>query len=106
MIYRLSGDLNPLHADPAVAARAGFERRILHGLASFGIAGFAAIETMCGGDPGRLLAIGTRFSSPVFPGETLRFEFWRTRSDEAAFRATVVERELVVLDKGRIEIRP
>lgn len=103
LIYRLSGDRNPLHADPGVAANAGFERPILHGLCSFGIAGYAAIELFCNGDPARLFSIGTRFSAPAFPGETLRFEFWRTGRQEAVFRARVLERDVTVLSGGRIE---
>lgn len=102
LVYRLSGDLNPLHADLDAARRAGFDRPILHGLASFGIAGFAAIVTVCGGNPDRLREIGVRFSSPVFPGETLAFEFWHGAPGEAAFRARSVERDRIVLDNGRI----
>jgi len=99
LIYRLSGDYNPVHADPAVARAAGFERPILHGLCSFGVTGWALVSALCGGDPGRLRAMGTRFSSPVYPGETLRVEIWR-RGDAVQFRTRVVERDVVVLSHG------
>lgn len=100
LIYRLSGDDNPLHADPGVAAAAGFPRPILHGLCTFGIAGRAILKACCGGAPTRLLELQVRFSAPVFPGETIRTEIWR---DGAAlsFRARVVERDIVVLNNGR-----
>ena len=74
LIYRLSGDYNPVHADPAVARSAGFERPILHGLCSFGVSGVALLKTLCGWNPARLKEIGCRFSSPVYPGETLRVD--------------------------------
>src|SRR5262249_25485566 len=77
LIYRLSGDPTPLHVDPAVAKAAGFPRPILHGLATFGVAGHAILKTLCGYDPARLAAIAGRFSAPVFPGETIRTEMWR-----------------------------
>ena len=99
LIYRLSGDYNPVHADPAVARSAGVERPILHGLCSFGVTGWALVRALAGGDPGRLRSIGTRFSSPVYPGETLRVEMWR-RGDAVQFRTRVVERDVVVLSHG------
>ena len=74
LIYRLSGDPNPLHAEPAVAQAAGFPRPILHGLASFGIACHGILKCLCDHDPGRLKAISARYSAPVFPGETIRTE--------------------------------
>jgi acyl dehydratase len=99
LIYRLSGDYNPVHADPAVARAAGFERPILHGLCSFGVTGWALVRALAGGDPSRLRSMGTRFSSPVYPGETLRVEIWR-RGDAVQFRTRVVERDVVVLSHG------
>ena len=99
LVYRLSGDLNPLHADPKVAAAAGFGAPILHGLCSFGVTGWALVSALCGGDASRLRSIGTRFASPVYPGETLRVEIWR-RGDAVQFRTRVVERDLVVLSHG------
>jgi len=104
LIYRLSGDPNPLHVDPAVAKAAGFPRPILHGLATFGIAGHAIIKTLCGYDPARLTAIAGRFSAPVFPGETIRTELWRD-GNLVSFRARVVERDLIALNNGRAEVR-
>ena len=102
LVYRLSGDRNPLHADPGTAQRAGFDRPILHGLASFGIAGFAAILTLCNGNPDGLREIGARFSAPVIPGDTLMFDVWNVAPGEAAFRAGAVERDRIVLDNGRV----
>jgi len=103
LIYRLSGDYNPLHVSPGVAAQAGFPRPILHGLATFGIAGYAALAQLCDGDMARLRRIDARFSSPVFPGETLRVELWRTGSGRASLQVRVVERDLVVLKNGYVE---
>jgi acyl dehydratase len=74
LIYRLSGDPNPLHVDPAIARAAGFPRPILHGLGTFGVAGHAILQTLCGYDPRCLTAMAGRFSAPVFPGETIRTE--------------------------------
>jgi acyl dehydratase len=99
LVYRLSGDMNPLHADPAVARAAGFERPILHGLCTFGVTGWALCGALAGGDATRLRRIGARFSSPVFPGETLRVEVWG-RGDGVQFRTRVLERDVVVLSHG------
>ena len=104
LIYRLSGDRNPLHVDPAVAKAAGYERPILHGLATFGVAAHALLKTVCGYDPARLVAFGGRFSAPVFPGETIRTEMWRDGA-VVSFRATVVERNVVAMNNGRAEVR-
>jgi acyl dehydratase len=98
LLYRLNGDWNPLHADPAVAAKAGFERPILHGMCSLGLAARAIIQHYCGYDPDRLKAMFVRFSSPVMPGETLRFEFFE-EAGRLRFRARVAERNVVVLDR-------
>ena len=99
LVYRLSADRNPLHADPAVAAEAGYPRPILHGLATLGVAGFAILKTLCDCDPTRLRTLSVRFSAPVYPGETIRTEIWRER-ERIAFRARVLERDVVVLDRG------
>lgn len=104
LIYRLSGDWNPLHALPALARQAGFERPILHGRCTFGVAGHALLRTCCGYDPDRLTAMQARFSSPVYPGETIRTEYWRDGA-EVSFRARVLERGRVVLDHGLARIR-
>ena len=76
LIYRLSGDYNPLHAEPAAAKRGGFARPILHGLATFGVAAHALLKAVCDYDPGRLVAIAGRFTAPVFPGESLSTDYW------------------------------
>lgn len=102
-LYRLSGDLNPLHIDPEIAARAGFPRPILHGLATFGIACHALLSRHAGYNAKRLKAMQVRFASPVFPGETVRVETWGTGTD-IAFQARVMERNLIVLSHGRAEI--
>jgi acyl dehydratase len=104
LLYRLSGDMNPLHAEPAFAAKAGFPRPILHGLATWGIAGRGLLQAYADHDPARLSSMRARLSAPVFPGETLRLEGWRD-GGEIAFRARVVERDVLVLTNGRAGIR-
>ncbi|MEZ2298420.1 MaoC/PaaZ C-terminal domain-containing protein [Variovorax sp. RCC_210] len=104
LLYRLSGDINPLHAEPAFAAKAGFARPILHGLATWGIAGRGLIAAFADFDATRLSAMRARLSAPVYPGETIRLEGWRDGSD-IAFRARVVERDVLVLTNGRAELR-
>lgn len=103
LIYRLSGDLNPLHSSPAAARGAGFERPILHGLATFGVACQALMKALCGSDPAAVRAMSGRFSAPVFPGETLRVEIWREASG-ATYRASAVERAAVVVNNGYFEM--
>ncbi len=105
LIYRLSGDPNPLHASPPVARAAGFERPILHGLCSWGVAGHAILKSCCDYDPTRLCAMALRFSAPVYPGETIRTEIWRDGA-MVSFRARVAERDAVVLNNGHAEIAP
>ena len=104
LIYRLSGDPNPLHASPDIAAAAGFHAPILHGLCTLGVAGHAILRAMCDNDPRRFGAMRLRFSSPVFPGETIRTELWQD-GNVVSFRARAVERDVVVLNNGRAEIR-
>lgn len=103
MIYRLSGDYNPLHIDPEVARSVGFDRPILHGLCTYALAGRAVMAKLCGGDPARLKRLDVRFSSPVYPGETVEFDLWVTGPGSAAIRAKVPERKVVVLDNGYAE---
>lgn len=105
LIYRLSGDYNPIHADPAKAAMAGFDRPILHGLCSFGVATRAVLETYCNNAPERLGSLGLRFSKPVYPGETIAVSIWR-ETDEVRFSATVKERDIRVLDQGWAKVKP
>ena len=103
LIYRLSGDPNPLHADPEVAAQAGYRAPILHGLCTLGVAGHALLKTCCDYDPARLGSIQVRFTAPVYPGETLRTELWLEGS-VVSFRTRAVERDTVVLGNGRADI--
>src|SRR5271169_1470613 len=105
LIYRLSGDYNPLHAEPAFARAAGFPRPILHGLGTFGVSGHAVLKTLCGYDPTRLVAFAGRFSAPVFPGETIRTEMWRDGA-VVSFRARVAERDVIAINNGRAEVKP
>src|SRR5882757_603360 len=99
LIYRLSGDYNPIHADPAAATKAGFEAPILHGLCTLGVATRSLLSTFANGAPERLKSLSVRFSRPVFPGETIKTEFFGT-GGEMRFRSRVVERDLIVLDRG------
>jgi acyl dehydratase len=99
LIYRLSGDLNPIHVDPAAASKAGFAKPILHGLCSMGLVTRALIESVCEGDPARLRGMSLRFSKPVFPGESVRVEILKS-SAGIRFRARVVERDVLVVDRG------
>ncbi|MBS1848991.1 MAG: MaoC family dehydratase N-terminal domain-containing protein [Actinobacteria bacterium] len=85
LLYRLSGDHNPLHSDPSFAAAAGFDRPILHGLCTYGFTCRGLITALCDGDPTRLSSMDGRFSSPVYPGETLTVRVWRSGDGEAVF---------------------
>lgn len=106
LIYRLSGDYNPLHADPAIARGAGFPRAILHGAATWGIAGHVLLRALCGGNAALMRSFGARFTSPVFPGETLRTEIWATEPGRAVFRCSVPARDKNVLDAGEFSFMP
>jgi acyl dehydratase len=103
LIYRLSGDRNPLHSDPAFAARAGFDRPILHGLCTYGVTGRALLHAMAGSDPGRFASMSGRFSSPVMPGESLTVSIW-AEGATALFRTTKDD-GTVVIDRGRASFR-
>ena len=105
LIYRLSGDFNPLHADPDVARAAGFERPILHGLCTYGVAGHALLKLVCDYDAARLQRMDVRFSAPVYPGETIRTEIWTEGDGRLAFRCVVPERKTIVLNNGYAELR-
>jgi acyl dehydratase len=104
LIYRLSGDYNPLHAEPAFAKAAGYERPILHGLGTFGVSGHALLKTICGYDPTRLVSFAGRFSAPVLPGETIRTEMWQDGAI-VSFRARVLERDVIAMNNGRAEVK-
>ena len=92
MIYRLSGDYNPLHIDPNIAGMAGYDRPILHGLCTFGHVGRAVLREYCDNDPAKFKAIKVRFSRPVFPGDTIVTEMWKESDDKIIVRATTKER--------------
>ena len=104
LIYRLSGDYNPLHSDPDIAAKAGFPKPILHGLCTYGIAGHAILKTLCDYDVSKLGSLAVRFSSPVFPGETIRTEMWKN-GNTVQFRAKLLEREVTVLTNGVAKLK-
>ncbi|WP_433449987.1 MaoC/PaaZ C-terminal domain-containing protein [Streptomyces sp. CA-142005] len=91
LLYRLSGDWNPLHADPEFAKRAGFDRPILHGLCTYGITLKAVVDTLLGGDVSRVRSYTTRFAGVVYPGETLRIRMWR-REGSVRVEVSSVER--------------
>lgn len=103
LLYRLSGDHNPLHTDPAFAARAGFARPILHGMCTYGVVARVLLGALADGDPARFASVGGRFSKPVFPGDRLRIAVWRDGA-EARFRVTGPD-DAVVLDRGTFVTR-
>ena len=100
LVYRLSGDRNPLHSDPSFAAMGGFDRPILHGLCSYGFTGRALLNTLCDGDPTGFGHMEGRFTSPVYPGEALTVNMWNTAPGEAVFVTSVGER--AVIDQGLV----
>jgi acyl dehydratase len=102
LIYRLSGDWNPLHADPAIARKAGFDRPILHGLCTNGIACRAILAAYCDNDVARFRRMFVRYSKPVMPGETIRLEFHEIPGG-VRFSAIALERGAVVLDRCAAE---
>lgn len=103
LIYRLSGDTNPIHASPEVAHAAGFEAPILHGLCTLGVASHAILKTCCDYQTDRMHGLDLRFSAPVYPGETIRTEIWQD-GETVSFRARVVERDVVVLNNGMVTL--
>ncbi|MCC6304671.1 MAG: 3-alpha,7-alpha,12-alpha-trihydroxy-5-beta-cholest-24-enoyl-CoA hydratase [Rhodobacteraceae bacterium] len=105
LLFRLLGDRNPLHVDPAAAAAAGQPAPILHGACTFGIACGIVLRAVCGLDPARLAAIEARFVAPVFPGERLDCGLWPA-GDTVAFRLTAPERGVTILDAGHAALRP
>lgn len=104
LLYRLSGDYNPLHADPAVAARAGFERPILHGLQVYGEVAREALQRYASGDAARFASIDCRFTGSLFPGDTIDIAFWRD-GNTLGFRVSPQGRSGVALDNGRIQLQ-
>lgn len=104
LIYRLSGDYNPLHADPLVARKVGFERPILHGLATYASCGWSILKAFGNYEPESLSQLDGRFSSPVYPGENIRVEMWRN-GKTIHFRARVAERNVTVFSNGVAQLR-
>ena len=101
LLYRLSGDRNPLHADPKFAARGGFSRPILHGLCTYGVTGRALLQVLCDGDPATFRSMSGRFSRPVLPGEPLTVSIWLVAGGETALFQTRRADGTVVIDRGR-----
>ena len=104
LLYRLSGDRNPLHSDPSFAARGGFSRPILHGLCTYGITGRVLLHEVCGSDPARFAFMSGRFSRPVLPGESLVVSIWLGDGGTAQFQ-TAKEDGTVVIDRGSLRFR-
>ena len=98
LTYRLSGDRNPLHSDPAFAQLGGFQEPILHGLCTYGFTGRGLLHSLCNGDPSRFKSMNARFSKPVIPGDELTISMW-VDGNEALFRTTNQNNE-VVIDQG------
>ena len=100
LIYRLNGDDNPLHSDPATASKAGFPRPILHGLCTAGVVTHALLAGLCNYEAARLTGWRLRFTSPVYPGETIVTEIWR----DGSFRARIKERDVIAINNGHATI--
>lgn len=103
LLYRLCGDRNPLHADPAVAQAGGFPRPILHGLCTYGICCRAILQAYCGFEPERMKSLSARFSAPVLPGDRIAVRLWMDQ-DIVSFEATVPARSITVIKSGRSRI--
>jgi acyl dehydratase len=104
LIYRLSGDRNPLHVDPKFAARGGFSQPILHGLCTYGVTGRALLHVLCNSDPARFRSMSGRFSRPVLPGEPLTVSAWRQEGSDTALFQTTRQDGTVVIDRGRLQV--
>jgi acyl dehydratase len=105
LLYRLSGDYNPLHSDPAFAREAGFERPILHGLCTYGFAGRALLQSLCAGEPERVKSLDGRFRASVYPGDAIAVSIWQEGAGQAAFNVSSPD-GTVVLDRGRLVYEP
>ena len=100
LVYRLCGDRNPLHSDPEFARRAGFPRPILHGMCTYGLTCRAVLQTYADYDPAAFRSHAVRFSSPVFPGETVTVDLWKD-GDVVSFEARVKSRNVTVIKNGK-----
>ncbi|MEA3020757.1 MAG: hypothetical protein QOI47_2281 [Actinomycetota bacterium] len=98
LVYRLSGDRNPLHSDPEFAKLGGFDRPILHGLCTYGFTGRALLHGLCDGDPARFKSMAARFSAPVIPGDELTISMWRTGDGEAIFTTRTQTGQIVITE--------
>jgi len=107
LVYRLSGDRNPLHADPKFAARGGFPRPILHGLCTYGVTGRALLHALCGSDPARFRSMSGRFTHPVLPGDALTVSIWLPGDggDLAQFQTALAD-GTVAIDRGLMRFAP
>ena len=103
-LYRLNGDKNPLHIDPAMATKVGFPGPILHGLCTYGIAARAILQAWCDNDPARIARFDVRFSSPVYPGEAITTRTWR-QGNQRSFECLIAERGATVIKNGLCELR-
>ena len=104
LLYRLNGDRNPLHSDPESARRSGFQRPILHGLATYGITCRAVLQAITGFDPDQILSHQARFSAPVIPGDTITVDLWKDGAN-ISFEARVKERGATVIKNGLTVLR-
>jgi acyl dehydratase len=100
LIYRLSGDYNPIHVDPAVGRAAGFAGPILHGLCTYGVAARALLKVVGDNEPMRLKRLDARFSNPAYPGETIVTEIWKETGGQVAFCCKSAERGIVIIQNG------
>lgn len=100
LLYRLNLDRNPLHADPEVARRAGFEAPILHGMCGYGTVCRGLLKSVCDYDHTKIVGLDLRFTSPIYPGESIEIDIWRD-GNIASFRCRVPERGVVVMDNGK-----
>jgi acyl dehydratase len=104
LVYRLSGDKNPLHADPEFAKMAGFDRPIIHGLCSYGIVCKAVVDEVLGGDVAKVARYQARFAGVAFPGETYLVSHWR-EGDKILIQAKSKERDAVIISNAAITVR-
>jgi 3-hydroxyacyl-CoA dehydrogenase/3a,7a,12a-trihydroxy-5b-cholest-24-enoyl-CoA hydratase len=104
LLYRLSGDKNPLHADPGFAKMGGFDTPILHGLCTFANVGRAVLQAYADDDPTRFRSIRVRFARPVVPGETIVTEMWQESATDVVMQAKVKERDQVVITNARVTL--